>query len=163
MCHPQEELDPSLQSNCLPNCRRQGSPLDGLTFKSRKQANNFLLRSLTIIKSFPTPLTNGNTGCSGTVWQHITTVNIASPLRSRRIIAGLCTWQCHVNTIHERERKKSVKCLFCRGTTRRLLIFKSLGMCNTHVMDFLVFSTQFRQAFAYSWGTPDPMMGDSQR
>lgn len=87
-----------------------------------------------------TPSTNGSSGCSGDFWQRITTLNseqITPPAGSKRIVAGLCTWQCHVNVIHELKKKKSVKCLFCQSTTRRLLIFKSLGMCNTHVMDFL--------------------------
>lgn len=55
-----------------------------------------------------TPSTNGSSGCSGDFWQRITTLNseqITPPAGSKRIVAGLCTWQCHVNVIHELKKK----------------------------------------------------------
>lgn len=98
-------------------------------------------------------------------WQLITTQNteqITPPVGSKRIVAGLSTWHCHVNVIHE--RKKICQVLILPGYHQKVVNIQVFGhvqhSCNVF---FFFFFLQFRQAFAYSRGTLDPMMGDSQR
>ena len=107
-------------------------------------------------------------------WQHITTLNtehITPPAGSKRIVAGSCTWHCHVNVIHEKKKKKK----FCQAFSFFFFFFFPLlpgyhqKVVNIQVFGHVQHSCNgFLSAiqgrpFAYSWGTSDPMMGDSQR
>lgn len=67
-------------------------------------------------------------------------------------LAGLRILLAGLGIVFRRQRQVNTirgKCLSCKGSTRRMLIFKWFCMCSSHVMDL------------YSLRGSDPMMGDN--
>lgn len=89
----------------LPFCRY--IPRMASLCKLKPHENKVLTTTLTISNLAVTlPLSNVSLGCSGIflTTEHISNWTQHRSEGSRRIVAGLCTWLCHVNVIHEKKK-----------------------------------------------------------